>query len=68
MNAFKELEQSLTADQAQELIDCDSVPDIEGLNSTQQLLDEMLGLFEDDDSTALRAHGINPELYAGCDE
>ena len=68
MNAFEELEQSLTVDQAQELIDCDSVPEIEGPNSTQQLLDEMLGRFEDDDSPMLLACGVTPELYADSDE
>lgn len=67
MNAFEELEQSLTIDQAQELVDGDSVPEIEGPNSTQQLLDEMLGLFEDDDQIMLMACGLNPEL-ADSDE
>jgi len=67
MNAFEELEQSLTADQARELVDCDSVPEIEDLNSTQQLLDEMLGRFEDDDSTMLLTCGLSPEL-ADSDE
>jgi len=47
MNVFEELEQALTSDQAQRLVDCDSMLQVEGPNSTQQLLDEMLGLFED---------------------
>jgi hypothetical protein len=68
MNAFEELEQSLTVDQAQPLVDRDSVPEIEGPSSTQQLLDEMLGRFEDDDSTMLLAHSLSPEVYAGSDE
>jgi hypothetical protein len=67
MNVFEELEQSLTLDQSEQLVDYDSVPEIEGPNSTQQLLDEMLGLFEDDDSTMLMAHGLSLEL-ADSDE
>jgi hypothetical protein len=67
MNAFDELEQSLTVDQTQELVDCDSVEEIDGANSTQQLLDEMLGRFEDDDPTMLLACGLSPEL-ADSDE
>jgi len=47
MSALEELEQSLTSDQAQQLVDCDSILPVEGPNSTQQLLDEMLGRFED---------------------
>jgi hypothetical protein len=51
LNAFEELEQSLTVNHAQESVDCDSLSEVECPNSTQQLLDEMLGRFEDDDST-----------------
>jgi hypothetical protein len=51
LNAFEELEQSLTVDQSQELFDRDHLLELDGPNSTQQLLDEMLGRFEDDDST-----------------
>jgi hypothetical protein len=47
MNVLEDLEQSLTSDQAQPSVDCDSMLQVEGPNSTQQLLDEMLGLFED---------------------
>ncbi len=63
MNVYEELEQSLTPDQAQLLGDLNLSAEIEASSSTQQLLDEMLGLFEDDDSTMLLAHGISPELY-----
>lgn len=68
MNAFEELEQAIAPEQAQLLDDLNLSAEIECSNSTQKLLDDMLGLFEDDDSTMLRAHGINPELYAGSDE
>lgn len=68
MNAFEELEQALAPEQAQSLDDLNLSAEIECSDSTQKLLDEMLGLFEDDDSTMLLAHGINPELYAGSDE
>jgi len=47
MNGFEELEQSLTSDQAQPSVDCDSMLQVEGPDSTQRLLDEMLGRFED---------------------
>lgn len=68
VNTFEELEQSLTLDQAEPLVDGDSVPEVEGPNSTQQLLDEMLGLFEDDDSTMLLTHGFGLGLRGDSDE
>jgi hypothetical protein len=68
MNVFEELEQSVRPDQTQQFIDCDSVPKVDGPNSTQQLLDEMLGRFEDDDSTMLLAHGLSSKLHADSDE
>lgn len=68
MNAFEELEQAMTSDQVQCLGYLNQSTELESPNPTQQLLDEMLGLFEDDDSTVLLAHGINPELCAGSDE
>jgi len=48
MNPVEELEQILTLDQAQEFADCDSA--VEAGSSTQQLLDDLLGRLEDDDS------------------
>jgi hypothetical protein len=68
MNVFEELEQSLTLDQSGQLVDYDSVPEIESPNSTQRLLDEMLGLFEDDDSTMFLTDGFSPALCADSDE
>jgi hypothetical protein len=62
MNALEELEQSLTSDQGQRLVDCDSTLQVEGPNSTQQLLDEMLGRFEDDDSAVFSAHGLDHDF------
>jgi hypothetical protein len=68
MNAAQELEEVLTLDQAQELADSDPGAAIgEGL-STQQLLDELLGRFEDDDSAMVLAHGVPPEFYADSDQ
>jgi hypothetical protein len=49
MNAVEALEEVLTADQAQQLIGSDPRPVVEAPSSTQQLLDELLGRFEDDD-------------------
>jgi hypothetical protein len=48
MNGVKELRETLTLDQAQELAALDSATG--GNSSTQQLLDDLLGRLEDDDS------------------
>jgi hypothetical protein len=68
MNAVEELEEVLTLDQAQRLVDFDPAPALEGGSSTQQLLDELLGRFEDDDSPMFLAQGLTPEFYADSDE
>jgi hypothetical protein len=68
MNVVEELEQVLTLDQAQERVECDPRPGArEGL-PTQQLLDDLLGRFEEDDSPMFLAHGLTPEFYADSDE
>jgi len=68
MNAVEELEPVLTLDQARRLSDFDPTLAVEGSLSTQHLLDELLGRFEDDDSTMLLTHRLTPELYADFDE
>ena len=60
MNVAEELEQVLTLDQTERLVDFDSSPVVEGSTSTQQLLDELLGRFEEDGS--FQAHGHTPEF------
>jgi len=67
MNVFEELEQSLTSGQAQLLSDLNP-SEMEPSSSTQRLLDEMLGLFEDDDSTMLITYLIKPDLYTDSDD
>ena len=67
MNGVQELEEVLTLDQAQRLVDFDPSPAVEGPSSTQQLLDELLGRFEDDSPTFL-ARGLTPDFYADSDE
>jgi hypothetical protein len=67
MNAFEELKQSMTSDQAQSLSDLNP-SEMEPSSSTQRLLDEMLGLFEDDDSTMLITYLIKPDLYTDSDD
>jgi hypothetical protein len=67
MNGVQELEEVLTLDQAQQLLDCDRTA-VEGASSTQQLLDELLGRFEDDDSPAFLMNSLTPEFCADCDE
>ena len=68
MNAVEELEQVLTRDQAQRLVDFDLSPAVEGSSSTQQLLDDLLGRFDEDDLPTFVAPGLTPEFYADSDE
>jgi hypothetical protein len=68
MNAVEELEEVLTLDQAQVLADFDPSPAVEAGSATQQLLDELLGRFEEDDSPLFLAHGLTPEFCADSDE
>jgi len=68
MNCVEDLEEVLTFDQAQELADFDPSPSLEARSSTQQLLDELLGRFEEDDSVMFLAHGLKPEFHADSDE
>jgi hypothetical protein len=65
MDAVEELDQARTLNQITRLADFDSTIDAA---STQQLLDELLGRCEDDDSTRLPAYCFAPESYAGCNE
>ncbi|HSZ02362.1 MAG TPA: hypothetical protein VK788_22885 [Terriglobales bacterium] len=68
MNPVEDLEQAVTLDQAQQFVDFDSNPAVEAPSSTQQLLDELLGRFEDDGSPMLSPHGLTPEFCADFDE
>jgi hypothetical protein len=68
MNPVEELEDALTLDQAQELADFDSGIAVERGSSTQQLLDDLLGRLEDDDSPMFMEHGLTPEFYADSDQ
>jgi hypothetical protein len=67
-NAVEELKQVLTLDQAEQFMDFDSSLAVEAASSTQQLLDELLGRFEDDGSSMPSPHGLTPEFYAYLDE
>jgi len=51
-----------------EAVDFDATPVADEGSSTQQLLDDLLGRFEDDDSTMLLEHGLGPQLYTDSDE
>jgi hypothetical protein len=68
MNAVEELEDVVTLNQAQQLVDFDPSPAVEAVSSTQQLLDELLGRFEDDDSPLSVAHFLAREVCADPDE
>ena len=61
MSAVEEFEQDLTLDQAERLVDFDPPPGVEVAAATQQLLDELLGRFEEDDSPML-LHGHASEF------
>lgn len=64
MNAIEDFEQVITLGQAERLVDFDSSP----VASTQQLLDELLGRFEDDGSSMFLTHGLAPDFCADSDE
>jgi hypothetical protein len=68
MSAVEELDQVLTLDQANQLVDFDRPPAVELAAATQQLLDELLGRFEEDDSPMLSAHVLNHDFCADSDE
>lgn len=68
MNAVEELEDVVTLDQAQQLVEFDSSQGADGGSSTQQLLDELLGRFEDDDSPMSVAHVLAREVCADSDK
>ena len=68
MNPVEDLEQAVTLDQAQQFVDFDSNPAVEAPSSTQQLLDELLGRFEDDGSPMFSPYGLTPEFCADFDE
>ena len=68
MNAVEDFEQVVTLGQAERLVDFDSSPVVDGASSTQQMLDELLGRFEEDDSHTFLAQGPTPEFYADSDE
>jgi hypothetical protein len=65
MAGGEELEGLLKLDQAERPA---GTPDAHGHSSTHQLLDELLGRFEEDDSPVLSAHGLTSEFYADSDQ
>jgi len=67
MSPVEELEEVLTP-RTRGLADFDSAVPADAATSAQQLLDELLGRFEDDDPTMPIAHGFAPELYIDSDE
>jgi hypothetical protein len=68
MDAVEELESVLTLDQAQGLADVAYPPVLERGSTTQQLLDELLGCFDDDDSPMFLAHGLSGEFHLETEE
>jgi hypothetical protein len=68
MNAVEELEEVLTLDQMNGLDDFDATVTVDAPWSTQHLLDELLGVFEEDDSPMFPGHSLPLESYADSDE
>jgi hypothetical protein len=65
VDVLEQLEEVLTLDQAQDFggqAPCCT----EELRSTQQMLDNLLGYFDDDNSPVVR--GLSAEPYSGSDE
>jgi hypothetical protein len=60
MNVVEQFGQVLTGDRTRELVESSS--GVEPASSTQQLLDELLGRFEDDDSPIFLAHALTSEF------
>jgi hypothetical protein len=67
MSEVEQLEQVLTPDQAERNLSFNPSPAVEVATVTQQLLDELLGRFEEDDSPVFSAYSLNPELSADSD-
>lgn len=68
MGAVEELGQGLTFDEAEQLVDFDPLPAVELASTTQELLDELLGRFEEDDSPILSALTLNHDFCAESDD
>ena len=68
LHAVAEFSESLTLDQAERSVDFASSRVVDGVSSTQQLLDELLGRFEDESSPMLLAHAVTHEFFADADE
>jgi hypothetical protein len=64
----KDSEKAPTLDQVHSLADFDSSSAIGVVQSTQQLLDDLLGRLEVDDSVMSITNALMPELSANSDE
>ncbi len=56
------------AEELEELVDLDPRPVVDEGSSTQQLLDDLLGRLEDDDSPTLLAHAHTLDSHADSAE
>jgi len=50
-------------EELEEVVDLDPMPVADEGSSTQQLLDDLLGRFDDDDSPMLLGHGYTLDSY-----
>ncbi len=68
MNAVAEFSEALTLDPAERSVDFESSRAVDGVLSTQRLLDELLGSFDDDSSPMFLTHDCTPEFCVDSDE
>jgi hypothetical protein len=68
LNAVAEFSEALTLDHPEHSVDFESTRAVDGVSSTQRLLDELLGRFDDDSSPMFLAHDCTPEFCVDSDE
>jgi hypothetical protein len=68
LNAVAEFSEALTLDHSKQSVDFESSRAVDGVSSTQRLLDELLGSFDDDSSPMFPTHGYTAELFVESDE
>jgi hypothetical protein len=68
LNAVAEFSEALTLDLAERPVDFESTRAVDGVSSTQRLLDELLGSFDDDSSPTSPTYGYTAEFCVDSDE
>jgi hypothetical protein len=68
LNAVAEFSEALTLDHPEYSVDFESSRAVDGVSSTQRLLDELLGSFDDDSSPTFPTYGYTVEFFVDSDE